>query len=115
MDDLPDYFPDVDVEQNVAEVWDFTYTVPYPKIQFACPVCRHDQILAKDWKYHKRTDTGSAHPYRCDVAFKCTRCSHVWWHGVRVPKEKYLGGKKIFWRRVKQAIAKGRPIQRNNG
>lgn len=80
-------FPDAHasgVEERVAKVWDLSYPLPVPRIQ---PVCLCGGVLVlKDWKFHERGKTGSAHPWRCDVRLKCVGCSVVTIYGVVIPK-----------------------------
>jgi hypothetical protein len=85
-------FPQFDaqtVQMRVEQYWDLSDKVPIPKFQPTCAVCGSDEILLKSWSFHQRK-TGSHNPYRCDVRFKCTVCSYVWFHGVAVPREMYL-------------------------
>lgn len=99
-----DYFPARNMEteliqQRVDKYWDLSAPVPYPKVQFSCPVCGESEIHLRYWKYHVR-NTKSSRPYRCDVTFKCTHCSYVWWHGLLISEDywKKRPGQSVSWR-----------------
>lgn len=125
---IEDLFHDSeDVHDRVQENWHFVMdTFPVPDFDLRCPVCHTEaehhigptppvpkgNIQLSNISYGVRND--SAHPYRADVSFKCTRCSYFWTHGVVIPADVYRNAtgtqdKKTWrWREVKQAI-KGRP------
>lgn len=54
-----------------------------------CPACGawDGDFAIRSWKYHRHPL--SSHAPRCDIMFKCHRCSMTWCHGVPVPEEWY--------------------------
>lgn len=102
-------FPDAHAEgvaDRVAAHWDLSWPLPVPARQPHCK-CGGQQVL-KDWKFHNRAKTGSAHPWRCDVRLKCVDCSLVDIYGVVVPKEmKPPKDGWITWREGKQMLEAG--------
>lgn len=74
--------------------WDFRYGFPFPAWDLKCPVCgaKHYDggIQVRHWKFHRHSSSsGSKHPERVDVSFKCRVCANVWFHGVKCPKALY--------------------------
>lgn len=87
--------------------WDIDGVLPVPLPGWlACPVCRAEEIQAREWMFHVRKGS-HANPYRCDVSFKCCDCSAVWWHGVAVPQAMFDARKsaaRIDWRRARELL-----------
>ena len=99
-----------EVLERVEESWDLSGDFPMPKFAVKCPVCGSEEIQARLWQFtHK--DSGGA-KYRCNVSFKCTRCSAVWMHGVVIPEEMFRKhvkenenqAKMYHWREVKEMV-----------
>lgn len=109
-DNLFPTFSTQELLERVEEMWDFTYSLPLPKFDLTCSVCKSNEILLRQWNFHDRTKrTGSKHGFRCDVSFKCTRCSYVWVHGVAVPKDmfrKHQNNRLVLWRKGKEVLEK---------
>ena len=113
-----DIFPSLSKEQilkRVEEAWDLSGDFPMPKDIIRCPVCGSKEIQAQVWAFHRSsTPNISRIPYRCDIGFKCTRCSAIWTHGVAIPEEMYKKhaslepGKRASvrysWREVKKIL-----------
>jgi hypothetical protein len=109
--DINKFFPTFTTEEileRVNKYWDLSCSLPFPKFDLGCSVCKSDEILLRQWLFHDRSKrTGSKHGYRCDVSFKCTQCSFVWVHGILVPKEmfeKYRDKRMVTWRKVKEIL-----------
>ncbi len=106
------YFPSLskkEVMERVNSFWDFSKGFPFPKTNLSCPVCGHDVLQVRNWGFAFKDSGGCK--YRCNVSFKCTRCSFVWVHGVVIPKDvfdkfvpKGQYGKSYHWREVKEMI-----------
>ena len=113
-----DVFPPLSKEEilkRVEETWDLSGDFPLPKDTIRCPVCGSEEIQVRDWIFHLSADPSvSRVPYRCDVNFKCTRCSAIWTHGIAIPEEMYKKhaslepGKhasvRYSWREVKKIL-----------
>ena len=108
-------FPPLSKEEilnRVEEAWDLSGDFPLPKVPIKCPVCGSGEIQARNWIFHLARDPSiSRVPYRCDVSFKCTRCSAVWVHGIAIPEKIYrkhvkTGEKQrgYYWREVKKIL-----------
>ena len=110
-------FPPLSKEEilkRVEDAWDLSGDFPMPKDAIRCPVCGSKEIQARSWSFFPSPDPNSRIPYRCDISFKCTRCSAVWIHGVAIPKEMYKKhaslepGKRASvrysWREVKKIL-----------
>lgn len=115
-------FPDhhaADVAERVEAHWDLRYLLPMPTFPRLC-VCAignpfpTQTLVVKDWKFHDRNRTGTAHPWRCDVRLKCVACSLVLTYGVRVPADYHAralkqlprGGRDwISWREGRRLLA----------
>jgi hypothetical protein len=108
---LQNFFPTFTTEEILERVnrhWDLTYSLPIPKFDLECWVCKSNDILLRQWTFHDRAKrTGSKYGCRCDASFKCTECSLVWVHGVLVPKEmfdKYKDKRLVTWRKGKEIL-----------
>jgi len=95
--------------------WDFSYGFPFPAWDIKCPVCgaKHFDggIQIRNWKFHRHSSrTGSEHPERVDVSFKCRACAAVWTHGVKCPKALYewIEHTMYHFRSVEDIITNGR-------
>lgn len=105
-------FPSLTPEQiqhNIEQHWDMTRELPYPKFDITCNCgakASNDEIQARQWSFHHRHGTGSSNPYRCDISFKCTKCSRVWTYGVVVPEEMWRkhANKRYHWREAKEIL-----------
>ena len=110
-------FPPLSKDQilkRVEESWDLSGDFPMPKDIIKCPVCGSKEIQARFWAFHLSSDPHSRVPYRCDVSFKCTRCSAIWIHGIAIPEEMYKkhaslepgkqASKLYRWREVKKIL-----------
>ena len=105
-----------EIFNRVEKIWDLSGPFPLPYKLFLCPVCRANETIIKQCQFFKR----SGHNFRCDVAFKCTVCSAVWPHGVKVPEKMaakgmkkstlnvtHLTGPLYTWREMKEIINAG--------
>lgn len=91
--DLFPIFSDEEVSERVNRMWDLSNKVPFPKFKMRCSVCGSDEILYKHAKIHNNPKQfGSKSPYRADCSFKCTNCSNVWVHGVKIPESMFRVG-----------------------
>lgn len=96
--------------------WNFNYGFPFPNWDIKCPVCgakHYDAgIQIRNWKFHRHSSsTGSEHPERVDVSFKCRSCAGVWTHGVKCPKALYEWVEKTMYHfREVGGIITGRKI-----
>lgn len=91
-------FPDAHtdgIDERVEAHWDLDWPLPVPRFPRVCPCAiggsypPAETLVVKDWKLHQRTDSGTTHPWRCDVRLKCVRCSLVQIYGVRIPRAYY--------------------------
>lgn len=78
-----------ELEARVAEFWEFSTGLPMATRSLFCGACGHSELLYKRWHFFRRYKKGTALPARCDVHFKCTRCSMVQVHGVAMSEEQY--------------------------
>ena len=83
---------DVELLDAVRHVWNIDQWFPTLKVrclitEVSCPACKSPNYGIRLWKYHRRPL--SSHTPRCDVMFKCYRCSMTWCHGVPVPENWY--------------------------
>lgn len=104
---FPDEFEE-GVDERVTDHWDLDWPLPVPRHPRVCPHCGSPMVL-KDWKFHTR-DTGTTHPWRCDVRMKCIGCSFVPMYGVRIPQHMYDQAPRtgwINWRAGKKILAAG--------
>lgn len=95
-----------ELQSDLQAHWDFEVApFPIPKFEQACPCCGGSRILFRRAQFHHRK-TGTSHPYRCDVHFKCRACSFAWLFGVVVPKENYVKTNKIVyeWRDIQKYL-----------
>ena len=109
-------FPSLSKEEilkRAEEAWDLSGDFPIPKDIIRCPVCGSKEIQARYWLFHPSGNPDSRVKYRCDVSFKCTRCSAVWVHGVAIPEELYKkhisepgkqSSMRYSWREVKKIL-----------
>ena len=72
---------------RVAEKWDLTGRLPFPKWEVLCPTCRSPHQKLRYWKFHTYLTAEKTTPYRCDVGFKCRECSYVYIFGVATNRE----------------------------
>lgn len=75
-----------EIMRRINEHWDFICGFPIPKFDVKCPICgaHGDDIIIRQYHFFRREMGGMK--YRCDVWFKCTRCSLTWVHGVVIPE-----------------------------
>ena len=130
---FPEYSPE-EVVERVKARWDLSGDFPMPKAPVLCPHCfaeKFTELIAQGaplWKASRRAreyasdvqgrlwqfvykDSGGA-KYRCNVSFKCTRCSMTWAYGIVIPKEmfdKHRTGngnqaKMYHWREVRERV-----------
>jgi hypothetical protein len=94
------------IKNSIDAYWDRTTIFPVPKFKVKCPQCETDlpqNILLKHWSYFQKDDVRVAErAHRCDVYFKCMRCSSVFWFGVNVSQETWLAadgqeGSQALW------------------
>lgn len=105
-----DIFPTVDVPAKVQEHWVLVAGfIPVPRKTLRCPQCRCDVPHLSHMGWHERKPSPT--PGRCDVVFKCTRCSFHWVHGVPVPPGAVEAGRDMFgplgraeWREVRDIL-----------
>ena len=127
-------YPPEEVVERVKERWDLSGDFPLPKAPILCPHCFAEKfseaitegkdlksaveeareyashVQARCWQFVYK-DSGGA-KYRCNVCFKCTRCSLAWTYGIVIPKEmfdKHRTGidhqaKMYHWREVQARI-----------
>lgn len=69
-----------EIHARVAESWDLAAPLPTPGPWLCCPCCSATELQARFWRFHLRE--GGRIPWRCDVSFKCCRCSLVFTFGV---------------------------------
>lgn len=107
------YFPTVDVEAAVDAAWELVGGfIPVPREQIVCPQCRHPVVHLSRMVWHHRRPSALD---RCDVSFKCTRCSLFWTHGIPVPTTAVVasigqfGVPEAHWRDVREALDELRP------
>lgn len=104
-------------DERIAEHWDLSYPLPVPRVVPLCPMCGPftrggGRLVLKDWKFHKRTRTGSKFPWRCDVRLKCVDCSYVPIYGIAIPQQMWEHAyahycqvnQWISWRKGKQVL-----------
>lgn len=83
--------------------------LPLPRGRWLrCPVCRSRRWQVRYWRTHIRPGDGHRVAHRCDVHFKCTRCSAVWAHGLAVDEATFLRlrshGEWIWWADGRQLL-----------
>lgn len=105
---MMDMFPDLDVEAAVEATWCMVAGfIPVPRETLRCPQCGHSVPHLSRMVWHHRAPSERD---RCDVSFKCTRCSLFWTHGVPVSTAAVAGAKDYFgrpeahWREVKDTL-----------
>lgn len=88
---------------DVGSAWQVDdVPVPVPRFKPACPVCRGDRVLLRTWHWYERGVTAR---YRCDVSFKCLKCSAVWTHGLALNRsQRRANGKWVEWREGRQLL-----------
>lgn len=75
-----------DVFEAVREKWDLDTTFfPIPKFVVQCPICRDHHPILRAVSFHIRKESEIL--YRCDVGWKCVRCSYAWSYGVPITDE----------------------------
>jgi len=93
--------------ERVGKYWSLDGFFPLPKFHVKCPVCGagDSEIIIREMTFTVRS--GSPRPFRCNVSFKCTRCSYSWVHGVVIPKEMaskhglpHASAKSYTWREI---------------
>lgn len=100
--------------------WDLTGPLPVPRFMPRCSSCgapdpaktgRADPRLVpivRQFSFQKRNPrTGTSHPWRCDVSFKCVCCGLVWTHGLPIPKsmyEKHTNQRFVFRRKAREIL-----------
>ena len=96
-----------EIFKRVGKYWSLDGFFPLPKFHVKCPECGapDDEIIIREMTFTVRS--GSPRPFRCNVSFKCTRCSYSWVHGVVIPKEMaskhglpYASAKSYTWREI---------------
>ena len=110
-------FPALDKDETlkrVREAWDLSGDFPVPKFTVRCPICGSEEVQARYWSFHDANKHyHHAVPYRCDISFKCTRCSAIWEHGIPIPEAVYRRHipeplhyitKTYRWREVKEKL-----------
>lgn len=112
---LRDEKADDRVKDFRQKAWDFSLGFPFPAFTMQCPVCGVSSALGgiqvRHWKFHRHSSrTGSKHPERVDISFKCRACANVWTHGVKCPKALYEWIDHVMYqfREVDDIIANGR-------
>lgn len=103
-----DMFPTVDVEARVSDYWDMVAGfIPVPKRAIVCPQCGWPVPHLSRMIWHHRESSALD---RCDVSFKCTRCSMYWTHGIPVSTAAVAAAKEHFgvpeaqWREVRDTL-----------
>lgn len=99
---IGDYYPsEEDVLNHVRKTWRWVAGFPLVgdrsvyDVAVACPACRSRRWCVSQWQFLERDpDAGregrpfmTRFPYRCNLALKCTDCSHLWSHGIPIPPE----------------------------
>lgn len=113
-------FPAMGADEVLAatrERWDLTGPLPVPLADWlVCPICGHDQVQPRYWRYHKRSGDPTV-PYRCDVSFKCCSCAAVWVHGVALDAQTWaarpnprLTGRQIHWHEAQRLLNPSDPL-----
>lgn len=113
-------FPDLDAAAVLAATearWDTSGALPVPRPGWlACPVCRHDVVQPRWWRFHTRDDSPTIRG-RCDVSIKCCACAAVWPHGValddrtyaRMTRSRRRPRERIGWREAQKLLAADDP------
>lgn len=98
-----------------AAQWDMSGPFPLPRWDMRCPQCgglhSERQIQGRRWVFHNGPgDRRSKNKWRCDVEFKCRRCSYLFSFGVVVPPEMlahHVERLEYRWREVHAILFKG--------
>lgn len=79
-------YPANEVHKRVAEYWDWSTDLPFPKFDVRCFICGSDETILKRWTWNDIPNSrGRTVRHHCDVFFGCLRCSNHWVHGVPCP------------------------------
>lgn len=101
--------------ETVEAAWDFTDTLPRPRLELRCLCGATDEWLPRYWRLHTRPDTSTVE-HRCDVSIKCTRCSHVAVFGLAITPVRFAaiehasghrasrGGAQIPWQQAARIL-----------
>ena len=79
-------FTPEEVLERVRKFWDISGVFPVPLQPITCPVCKSNETIIKQCRFTERLPNPDKN-YRCDMLFKCTVCSCVWQHGIKVTPE----------------------------
>ena len=79
-------FTPEEIIERVKKFWDLSEVFPLPLKPVPCPECKSEETIIKQCRFFERLPKNKNN-YRCDILFKCTVCSCVWQHGVKVPSE----------------------------
>ncbi len=97
-----------EIEKNIDNHWEIYKNFLFPKFIIKCPICGSEKVILKQERFFRR-DEGRM-KYRCDIAFKCSECSNVWWFGVVIPddlgKKQMIGNNSAtyYWREIKEKV-----------
>lgn len=103
-------FTTEELRERVSKAWTLDTPHPLPKNWITCPQCGRTEPHLSRYVYSINRDSPRGH--RCDVVFKCTRCSLQWTHGVPLPENVYermaggiRSGVRVPWREAIEDFA----------